>query len=154
MKFNIGCQLDLLRLAKDIVINSGFGINHRGQYYECLELPDMKYALVELGVNGADSTLFTGLCLPRKCSDDLVAYSVNAALKKTTLPLSVLYVNSQTQNYEFPLTWVSYLTAFIFAVLLMLLFVATIRRKDKANSKWLKCFDLVSNMSHFRIRPN
>lgn len=90
----LNCDFHIFQLLKAIISNSGSGINRRGQYYDCLENADMKYALVEYGNNGLDTTLFTGLCLPRQCNDKLITKSLNYALNHVQSPLSVFSVNS------------------------------------------------------------
>lgn len=97
----LNCNFHILQLLKAIVSNSGSGINHRGQYYDCLENSEMKYVLVEYGTNGIDTTLFTGLCLPKQCSDRLINRSLNYALHQLQSPLSVFSINSKTDQYEF-----------------------------------------------------
>jgi TctA family transporter len=138
----------------------------------------MKYSVIEFGSGGVDAQAFVGLCLPRQCSDGVITKSINSAFKIMGLPLNVFSIDSNTENYDFPMNWLSYLTAFILVAIGVLVFAATVRgcdRKEKEGSeikseiklergekrvkesdnKWVACFDLSTNIrQHFKIREN
>ncbi len=150
------CSIDFIKLIKEVMNDSGRGLFHRGHYYDCLEQPEMKYSFVQFGMNGQDLQVFTGLCLPMQCSDSLIEKSLNSALKIIGIPVNILYIDSNTNDYTFQMTWVSYLTMFILITIGILIFVATVQkynRKKEDKNEWLDCFDIVSNTrQHFKVR--
>lgn len=96
-----------------------------------------------------------GLCLPQQCSDHLVTASINSALKILGTPLSVLWIDSGAETYNYPLNWLSYLTIAILTLIAAITFVSTVRSssKDQRQSYWLKHFDVIGNIqTHFKPR--
>ena len=64
----------------DMLLNSGIGINHLGNYKICKGIPDIHYILLKIDLGSAEA--FDGLCVPRGCKiADL------ALLDETLLPL-------------------------------------------------------------------
>ena len=70
------------------------------------------------------------------------------------IPFDVYSLDSNAQNYNYPMNWLSYLTTFILLTIAILVFIATVgRSKGKMQkNKWLNSFDLVANMKHFNVR--
>ena len=112
----------------------------------------MKYALIELGMGGADLGGNIGLCLPKSCSDKAITGFIDSAFKILGTPLEVFWIKSDTEHYEYPLFLVSYLTIFIILTLLVLAFIATVRRYKPKQNKYLDSFNISTNMKHFNIR--
>jgi hypothetical protein len=154
LKSMLECGVNLLELVRPILAYSARGILHKGHYQDCLEQPEMKYALIDIGSSGASAGVYFGLCLPRACSDKLITNSVNSLLQKMQIPLEIIDINSDSEHYTFPLSWVSYLTIFILMAIAVLVFTATVKGyKAKLKNKWLQCFDVFTNLKHFDVRP-
>ena len=115
----------------------------------------MKYFLVEFGYHGQDMQASNGLCLPKSCTDEFVASSINSAFQMIKAPISVFYVKSDTENYEFPMNWVSYLTVFILlAIGFLVVLATTMGYKRKKEHKIIDSFNVMSNLKHFKVREN
>jgi len=71
-----------------------------------------------------------GLCLPRSCSDNFIVTTINQALKIVGTSLNILSINSETENYNYPLFWLSYIFVIFTITLLVLTFIATIRNSN------------------------
>ena len=113
----------------------------------------MKYTLIELGMDGKDSQIYYGSCIPEACSDNLIANSLNSAFKIVRAPFDIYSIDSNAQNYEYPMNWLSYLTALILLIIFILVLTATFgRKKEKGRNKFIQSFDIVSNMKHFSVR--
>ena len=108
----------------------------------------MKYTLIKLGLDGQDSGIFYGACLPSACSDSLISNALSSAFKITKLPFDLFSLTSDSESYVFPMNWVSYLTTFLLTGIMLMVLVATLRR----SKGWLGCFNFVSNMKHFHVR--
>jgi len=112
----------------------------------------MKYSLVELGMGGIDIQGNIGLCLPRSCPDKTISNFIDSAFKILGTDLRVFWIKSDTEYYEYPLFWVSYLTIFLITSLLVLAFIATIRGYKSKQNKYLNSFNISANLKHFNIR--
>lgn len=105
-------------------------------------------------MNDNDLGASVGLCLPKSCSDTNIANLLDQTFKMLGTPLSVFSINSHTENYQYPLFWLSYLFIAFIILLAVLTFVATIRgyNEKQQSNKFLGCFNIVSNMKHFKVR--
>ena len=113
----------------------------------------MKYSLIDLGIGDTDAQIFYGTCLPQNCSDELIKNKLDSALSIVGLPFNVFGIYSNPESYEYPITWLSYLTILIIIGILLLVFVASVKGyKNARPNKWLQSFNIVSNMKHFNIR--
>jgi hypothetical protein len=150
------CSADFLLLAKQFIDNSGRGLFHKGHYQDCLAHPHMKYSFIQPGYQGQPTNSFIGLCLPRSCPDHLITKGLDTALATIGIPFTVYDIDSDTENYEFPLNWVSYLTLFLLTALVLLVVGATLRywrAEKKGRNRWLGSFDAISNVQqHFKVR--
>jgi hypothetical protein len=103
-------------------------------------------------MGGVDIQGNINLCLPRSCPDTLISGLINSAFKILGADLSVFWIKSDTEHYQYPLFWVSYLTIFIIVTLLILAFIATVRGYKSKQNKYLDSFNIMANMKHFNIR--
>ena len=54
----------------------------------------MKYSLIELGSEGQDAQIFTGMCLPESCTDEIIKREIDSAFKIVGASLEVYLINS------------------------------------------------------------
>ena len=113
----------------------------------------MKYSVIELGMGEVDVQISAALCIPRSCSDRLITTEIDSALKSMGTQFNVFSINSDADTYEYPMSWLSYLTTFILITIASLVFVATVRGyKNRKQNKWLESFNIASNTKHFKVR--
>ena len=77
MEGKIQCEVSFMETIQTVLKDSGRGFFRRGQYYDCIEQSNMKYSVIELGAGGVDTSIFSGLCLPKQCSNEIITNSVN-----------------------------------------------------------------------------
>lgn len=151
------CGVNFVALAKVIIGKTGSGVIHRGNYEDCVEDPAMKYALMTIS-NGNAQPGYFGHCVSSFCQDSQIISSLNSAFKTINERFSVLELDSHTQDYRFPLGWISLLTIIIMIGTVLLGVIATVRYlkngKRKENSV-IEYFNLTTNLvKNFKIKKS
>ena len=70
--------------------------------------------------------VYTGMCLPRSCPDTIISKYLNQTLNTIQSPLTIAKVNSKSDQYEFSLDWLSYLTITLMIIFGLATLTATV----------------------------